>query len=117
MSERSPQNQDKYVLRLPDGMRDRIKAAAEANNRSMNAEIVVTLEEKYPAVDGKLLMAKLEKLVRAVAHYQANKQPTGEVAKELEALAETLRSIMKKNLRDLTEEDLINMKYYLEGEE
>lgn len=30
-------------------MRDRIKAAAEANNRSMNAEIVATLEEKYPA--------------------------------------------------------------------
>lgn len=43
------QNQDKFVLRLPDGMRDRIKAAAEASNRSMNAEIIATLEEKYPA--------------------------------------------------------------------
>lgn len=42
------QTQDKFVLRLPDGMRDRIKAAAEANNRSMNSEIVATLEEKYP---------------------------------------------------------------------
>lgn len=42
---------DKFMLRLPDGMRDRIKAAAEANNRSMNAEIVATLEEKYPASD------------------------------------------------------------------
>lgn len=40
--------QDQYMLRLPDGMRDRIKAAAEANNRSMNSEIVATLEEKYP---------------------------------------------------------------------
>lgn len=48
MSDRSPQNQDKFVVRLPDGMRDRIKAAAEANNRSMNAEIVATLEDKYP---------------------------------------------------------------------
>ncbi|WP_035026033.1 Arc family DNA-binding protein [Gemmobacter nectariphilus] len=37
------------VIRPPAGMRDRIKAAAEANNRSMNAEIVATLEEKYPA--------------------------------------------------------------------
>lgn len=36
------------MLRLPDGMRDRIKAAAEKNNRSMNAEIVAALEEKYP---------------------------------------------------------------------
>lgn len=40
---------DQFVVRLPDGMRDRIKAAADANNRSMNAEIVATLEEKYPA--------------------------------------------------------------------
>ena len=40
---------DKFMLRLPDGMRGRVKAAAEANNRSMNAEIVATLEEKYPA--------------------------------------------------------------------
>jgi hypothetical protein len=40
---------DQYMLRLPDGMRDRIKAAAEANSRSMNAEIVATLEERYPA--------------------------------------------------------------------
>jgi hypothetical protein len=30
-------------------MRDRIAEAAKANNRSMNAEIVATLEEKYPA--------------------------------------------------------------------
>lgn len=41
--------QDKFMLRLPDGMRDRIKAAAEAANRSMNSEIVATLEERYPA--------------------------------------------------------------------
>ncbi|PDT80044.1 Arc family DNA-binding protein [Sinorhizobium sp. BJ1] len=42
------QPQDKYVLRLPDGMRDRIKAAADRNGRSMNAEIIATLEEAYP---------------------------------------------------------------------
>jgi hypothetical protein len=39
---------ERFQVRLPLGMRDRIKAAAEANNRSMNAEIVATLEEKYP---------------------------------------------------------------------
>ncbi|RWR44970.1 Arc family DNA-binding protein [Sinirhodobacter ferrireducens] len=42
------------VIRPPAGMRARIKAAAEANNRSMNAEIVATLEEKYPAPDDDL---------------------------------------------------------------
>lgn len=39
---------DQFTVRFPDGMRDRIKAAAEVNNRSMNAEIVATLQEKYP---------------------------------------------------------------------
>lgn len=42
------QPQDKYVLRLPDGMRDRIKRAAEKNKRSMNAEIIAALAEAYP---------------------------------------------------------------------
>lgn len=37
------------VIRPPAGMRERIKAAAEANNRSMNAEIVSALEAAYPA--------------------------------------------------------------------
>lgn len=52
MADRDPypsEKQDRFIVRLPDGMRDRIKAAAEAHNRSMNAEIVATLEEKYPA--------------------------------------------------------------------
>lgn len=33
-------HQDKFMLWLSDGMRDRIKAVAEANNGSMNSEIV-----------------------------------------------------------------------------
>lgn len=39
--------QDKFVLRLPDGMRDRIREEADKNNRSMNAEIVSRLEETF----------------------------------------------------------------------
>jgi len=38
---------DKFVVRFPDGMRDRIKEAAEANNRSMNAEIVARLQHSF----------------------------------------------------------------------
>lgn len=48
MTDRAPQTQDKFVLRLPEGMRDRIRAAAEANGRSMNAELVSVLENYYP---------------------------------------------------------------------
>ena len=39
---------DQFVLRLPDGMRDRIKAAAGANFRSMNSELIAQLERLYP---------------------------------------------------------------------
>lgn len=42
---------DKYIVRLPPGMRDEIAAAAKANGRSMNAEIVERIEkasEKTP---------------------------------------------------------------------
>lgn len=42
------QTQDRFIVRLPDGLRDRIAAAAKANNRSMNSEIVATLEAVYP---------------------------------------------------------------------
>ncbi|MFD1482995.1 Arc family DNA-binding protein [Paracoccus nototheniae] len=38
---------DQFVVRLPDGMRDQIKYAAELNNRSMNAEIVARLEGSF----------------------------------------------------------------------
>ncbi len=48
MIERKAQDQDKFIIRLPDGMRDRIKAEADRNGRSMNAEIVATLENRYP---------------------------------------------------------------------
>ena len=40
---------DKFMLRLPDGMRDVIKYAAEENGRSMNAEIVDRLDKSISA--------------------------------------------------------------------
>lgn len=39
------------MLRLPDGMRDRIAEAANANNRSMNSEIVARLEASFSATE------------------------------------------------------------------
>lgn len=39
--------QDKFMLRLPEGMRDRIKAASEVSGRSMNAEIVARIEQSF----------------------------------------------------------------------
>ena len=39
---------DQFVVRFPVGMRDRIREAAEANGRSMNAEIIAALEREFP---------------------------------------------------------------------
>jgi hypothetical protein len=47
--EKPPVNRDsdKFMLRLPDGMRDMIAEVAKENNRSMNAEIVARLSRTF----------------------------------------------------------------------
>lgn len=42
---RAPQVADKYIVRLPDGMRVKISEMAKSNNRSMNAQIVSMLQQ------------------------------------------------------------------------
>ncbi|MUO27425.1 MULTISPECIES: Arc family DNA-binding protein [Rhizobium/Agrobacterium group] len=50
MVDRTPQDQDKYVLRFPDGLRDRLKDEAARNNRSLNAEIIHRLENSFASL-------------------------------------------------------------------
>ncbi|WP_168318497.1 Arc family DNA-binding protein [Rhizobium leguminosarum] len=38
------QDAEKYVVRFPDGLRDRLREVAQENRRSMNAEIIFHLE-------------------------------------------------------------------------
>lgn len=38
---------DQFVVRFPDGMRDRLKEAAHVNGRSMNAEIIARLDASF----------------------------------------------------------------------
>lgn len=42
---------EKYIVRFPEGMRDRIAELAKANNRSMNAEIIARLEMSFAEPD------------------------------------------------------------------
>lgn len=58
---------DKFMLRLPDGMRDRIREEAEANKRSMNQEIVVRLEESLARDTPEGVDADI-KFVRKIVH-------------------------------------------------
>lgn len=47
MARAPSQKLDQYIVRLPDGMRDRLKSAAEGHKRSMNAEIVDRLDRSF----------------------------------------------------------------------
>lgn len=53
MNDSAPKQEPPYGLRMPPDLKARVKAAAEANNRSMNAEIVARLEKSLdgPAPD------------------------------------------------------------------
>ena len=44
MNDAPSQSQDKFIVRLPDGMREAIRRLSEANKRSMNAEVVFALQ-------------------------------------------------------------------------
>ena len=44
MSDAPSQTQDKFIVRLPEGMREAIRQRAEAAGRSMNAEVIAALE-------------------------------------------------------------------------
>lgn len=79
MSEESSRAwKDQYMLRLPDGMRARIKMAAAENGRSMNAEIVSALEEAYPARtrERELLLTKASYLFVTRAHLTDHFKPS-----------------------------------------
>jgi len=52
---------DQYMMRLPEGMRDRIKARADSAGRSMAAEIICALEQY---LDKPSLLNRVERIER-----------------------------------------------------
>ena len=77
----APTDAKKFNLRLPDGMRERIAAEAEAKGGSMNSEIVTRLQQSFDVeareVDRELIAQELRGLRREM--------------KEIRALIEQLR--------------------------
>jgi len=49
---------DKFVLRLPEGMRDKIGVAARTNKRTMNAEIIQRLDASFSSTNEPLQVVK-----------------------------------------------------------
>lgn len=69
--ERLPQSADKYIVRLPDGMREAIAKKAKAGNRSMNAEIVAILAAAITDEGGVATLSDGALLDEVVARYSA----------------------------------------------
>lgn len=89
------------MIRLPDGMRERIKAYAERNNRSMNAEIVRVLEREFP--EPWPLERRTSELLEIVNVLKAGN--VGAIDTLLAELEATLGGIVSGRLRGLSEDE------------
>lgn len=87
---------DQYMLRFPDGMRERLKDEAAKNKRSLNAEIIARLEDSF-----------LSEQLTIVANESAFKPPT---ARELRRVAEIM-VILERNALDERQEDQLESDY------
>lgn len=90
----SSRDADKFVVRLPDGMRDQINDVAHTNGRSMNKEIIKRLERTlHEDVTGGSNAEQVERLSKR--------------CKELEARVEELQNepsvgLLKRALEQVT---------------
>ena len=91
---------DKFMLRLPDGMRDSLKALADENGRSMNAEIVARLDvslREVPRSD-QLDLAELAQL----------RQDVRRLLQDNARRAEDMKEIMERQVANArVEQDLV----------
>ena len=95
---------DRFVIRLPDGMRERIAELAKSSGRSMNAEIVVRLERSLKGNDLVLPAPVREALVLAA---QENGRSVGDEI--LERLLATLAhpEVLGHRAEGLTQKELV----------
>lgn len=84
---------EQFMLRLPDGMRDRIKAAADANKRSMTQEIVATLEEAYPEPDPQELASSVIDLMNELFEIRSKAGATQEEAARIKRAYDELTRV------------------------
>lgn len=92
---------ERFQVRLPAGLRDRIKAYAERHGRSMNTEIVRVLENEFPppwSVEDRMqdLLGLLQVLKGA-----ASVETVGRFVGEVD---ETVRGMLAGRVRGLTDD-------------
>lgn len=93
---------DQFPLRMPDGLRERIKAYAERQGRSMNAEIVRILEREFP--EPWSLEQRVASLHGLVAMLGATDEPAAVVEDLASSLRETLQGIVSGRVTGIDDE-------------
>lgn len=99
-------NPDQFQLRLPPGLRERIKAYADRHGRSMNAEIVRVLENEYPepwSVGG-----RVEQLLDLLAILKGG-VTNEDISRFVEEVSATVEGVVTGRISGLTEEQTKSM--------
>lgn len=89
---------DKFMLRMPDGMRDLISKKAEENHRSMNSEIIARLLDSFEQDDAfkELGIAIVNEADMAVKEEQSGYSIQSILSKEEFILLSMIRKLTKE---------------------
>lgn len=85
--------QDQYMIRFPDGMRDRIKEEADKNGRSMNAEIVARLWQSLEGKERDRLAEQLDTFMKDMREITDDLRKLPEAVDRAAAKADLLKKV------------------------
>jgi hypothetical protein len=83
-------DRDRIIVRLPDGMRDRIAAMAVANGRSLTAEVVAALEHHLKGAD------RLTQLWEFFEAHKGDIEAIGDIDSRLDSLESDVRPLIEE---------------------
>ena len=89
---------DQYALRFPEGLRDKIAAAAKESGRSMNAEIIHRLEASFAQPMPDPLLPHAERM--NVLAEQVKEKTNRHIADMETAFDVRLNNMIKKSIED-----------------
>lgn len=92
MDEAPSRQLDKFIIRLPEGMRDQIKAASKSSKRTMNAEVVARLDASFKADEN----AKGLAFVKAAKGLATSAGSNGTIDDRLTAIENQLVALNEK---------------------
>lgn len=95
-------NTEQFQLRLPPGLRDRIKAYADLQGRSTNAEIVRVLEREFPEPED--ISSRVSELI-GLTTVLKGASGNAEVERLTSALIDTVRRIAEGTIQGVDEDD------------